>query len=358
MDTGLDRDKQEALGEEEGCEIKKVGKSVWNGIDAAANQFSEDAKDGMDWLGQKLGVDYDRPNENGKTYREIREEEKQELAKEQKQLEEESPYKDIFNEVKDDFYKGLNIAALVMAVRDLPALAKVGFGAIKDLNMALKSLGFDAKFIDEGIYFIENNSKKVAGKLSQEVEKLREELKRIFGNKTSYVKSTEKLDEIRRLLPDKFQKIDSAGQKIGNIAYSNSTIDGYEIGEMKSFSRYGNPTKNGEIKDVEGWVSSLPEEQRAYSGDVLKINSDNEVDLVNGYLRKNDTEYKIIENYNSILKGDYTAKGKIEIVSEREVCLSCDNVIKAFSKDYNKIEIDIIDGAGKKYIVKGGEVVD
>lgn len=179
-----------------------------------------------------------------------------------------------------------------------------------------------------------------------------------FQPQTSYVKSTDKLDKIRRLLPDKFQKIDSSGQKIGNIAYSNSIIDGYEIGEMKSFSRYGNPTQNGGIKDVEGWVSSLPEEQRAYSGDVLKINSDNEVDLVNGYLRKNDTEYKIIENYNSILKGDYTAKGKIEIVSEREVCLSCDNVIKALSKDYNNIQIDIIDGTGKKYIVKGGEVVD
>lgn len=72
--------------------------------------------------------------------------------------------------------------------------------------------------------------------------------------------------------------------------------------------------------------------------------------------RNNDTEYKIIEQYNQIFKGDYGVKGKIIIVSEREICPSCDNVIKAFSRDYSHIEITLIDGAGKKYIVKNGVV--
>jgi hypothetical protein len=181
MDLGLGKDKQEEQGEEQGKEIQKVGKSVLNGMHSAGSHFSEDAKDGMDWLGQKLGIDYDRPNENGKTMRQIREGEKQDLAEEDRRLEEESPYKGIFNEVKKDFYSGLNIAGLAMAVRDLPALAKAGFGAIKDFNMALKSLGIDAKFLDQGLELVEVNSKKVTGKLSKEAEELREAIMNLFG---------------------------------------------------------------------------------------------------------------------------------------------------------------------------------
>ena len=105
---------------------------------------------------------------------------------------------------------------------------------------------------------------------------------------------------------------------------------------------------------MDGWVSSV--DNPAYSKDVLKINSDNEVDVINGYLRNNDTEYKIIEQYNQIFEENYEVKGNITIVSEREICPSCDNVIKAFSRDYGNIEITLIDGTGKTYIVKNGLV--
>ena len=57
----------------------------------------------------------------------------------------------------------------------------------------------------------------------------------------------------------------------------------------------------------------------SYGNNVLMINSDNEIDSINGYLRNNDTEYKIIEKYNQKLDGNYDAKGTIKIVSEREV---------------------------------------
>ena len=179
-------------------------------------------------------------------------------------------------------------------------------------------------------------------------------------SKTSYGKSSggltyqsgsnAKLNELRNSLPDKYQVVDSYGNKIGNVAYSTSDIEGYSIEELKSFSKYGSKGKNGIKNPVDGWVSSV--DNPAYSKDVLKINSDNEIDIINGYLRNNDTEYKIIEQYNQILGGNYEAKGKITIVSEREICPSCDNVIKAFSKDYANIEITLIDGAGKTYIVK------
>ena len=183
-------------------------------------------------------------------------------------------------------------------------------------------------------------------------------------SKTSYGKSSggltyqsgsnAKLNELRNSLPDKYQVVDSYGNKIGNVAYSTSDIEGYSIEELKSFSKYGSKGKNGIKNPVDGWVSSV--DNPAYSKDVLKINSDNEIDIINGYLRNNDTEYKIIEQYNQILGGNYEAKGKITIVSEREICPSCDNVIKAFSKDYANIEITLIDGAGKTYIVKNGVV--
>ncbi|MBD5135216.1 MAG: hypothetical protein HDT39_04540 [Lachnospiraceae bacterium] len=97
-------------------------------------------------------------------------------------------------------------------------------------------------------------------------------------------------------------------------------------------------------------------ENPAYSNYVLKVNSDNEVDDVNGFFRNNDTEYKILECYNQIFNGNYGVKGKIIIVSERQVCPSCDNVIKAFSRDYKNLEITLIDESGKTYIVKNGVV--
>ena len=167
-------------------------------------------------------------------------------------------------------------------------------------------------------------------------------------------KRAKKLNALRNSLPDKFQVVDSFGNRIGNIAYSTSEIKGYSIDEFKSFSKYGSRGKNGVKNAMEGWVSSV--DNPRYSNDVLKINSDNEIDMINGYLRNNDTEYKIIEQYNHILNEDYYAEGKIIIVSEREICPSCDNVIKSFSRDYSNIEITLIDGTGKSYIVKNGLV--
>lgn len=105
---------------------------------------------------------------------------------------------------------------------------------------------------------------------------------------------------------------------------------------------------------MDGWVSSV--DNPVYSNSMLKVNSDNEIDIINGYLRNNDSEYKIIEKYNQIFNGDYEIDGKIVIISEREICPSCDNVIKVFSKDYHNIEITLIDGTGKTYIVKDGTV--
>lgn len=56
---------------------------------------------------------------------------------------------------------------------------------------------------------------------------------------------TGRLNELRNSLPDKYQVVDSYGNKIGNIAYSTADIEGYSIEELKSFSKYGSKGKNG-----------------------------------------------------------------------------------------------------------------
>lgn len=123
---------------------------------------------------------------------------------------------------------------------------------------------------------------------------------------------------------------------------------------MKAFSRYGSIKENSTTRKVEGWISNILNGR--YCDDVLEVNSKGQIDAVNGYLRINDTEYKIIENYHQILKGDYKASGTITIVSERAVCPSCDNVIKRFSSDYKNIEIRVVDSKGTMYTVKEGVV--
>lgn len=146
--------------------------------------------------------------------------------------------------------------------------------------------------------------------------------------------------------------MDSFGNKVGNVAYSSSKIEGYQIEEVKAFSKFGNKGKNGIKNPVDGWISSP--EKPAFGDNVLKVNGHNEVDLINGYFRNNDTEYKIIEYYNQVLKENYVVKGKITIVSERKVCPSCDNVIKEFSKKYNNLELLLIDGTENTYTIVNG----
>ena len=169
-----------------------------------------------------------------------------------------------------------------------------------------------------------------------------------------YSEHFEKLKALRESLPPKYQITDSFGKKIGNIAYSTSNINGYSIDPLKSFSSYGTQGKRGIKNPQPGWISQV--ENPEYLKDVLNVNPENIIDGKGAYLRKADTEYKIIENYNKILNHDYEVNGKIVIISEREVCPSCENVIKSFSKDYKNIELTIIDSEGKAYIVKNGKI--
>ena len=134
-----------------------------------------------------------------------------------------------------------------------------------------------------------------------------------------------------------------------------SSIKNYDIPEMISYSRIGSLGKNGIKNPVDGWISNV--EDGRYSSLVEKVDRNNKINP-NGTLRNNDTEYKIIENYNKILNGDSMVKGSINIYSERIVCPSCDKVIKAFSRDYPNIKINILDAEGNLYTVLGGVIID
>lgn len=172
-----------------------------------------------------------------------------------------------------------------------------------------------------------------------------------------YQRLMSKTDAARNSLPPKYQEVDLTGFKIGNIAYAEVNIPNHFEGEIKSFSKYGNLNKKGEVTSVPGWVSSKKIENRKYHEDVLKVNSDNQIDLTNGYLRDKDTEYKIIEEISDKLKDNYNAEGVIHLSTERNVCLSCDNVLKSFSKDYKNITLYIYDSLGNVYKLKNGSVI-
>ncbi|WP_255301419.1 deaminase domain-containing protein, partial [Bacillus pseudomycoides] len=173
----------------------------------------------------------------------------------------------------------------------------------------------------------------------------------------NYRRLKDKADASRSLLPTKYQKEDMTGFKLGNTAYAEVNIKNHFKGELKSFSKYGNLNKNGEVTSVPGWVSSKKLEDRRYYKDVLKVNSDNQIDLEKGYLRDKDTEYKIIEGISDKLKDNYDAEGVIHLYTERDVCLSCDNVLKSFSTDYKNITLNIYDALGNIYKLRNGSII-
>ena len=176
------------------------------------------------------------------------------------------------------------------------------------------------------------------------------------GSGSVYQKGIDKLKDLREQLPNgkKYKGTDAFGNPVGNVAHSTANIEGYQIPDMKSHSKIGSRGKNGIKNPVDGWVTSV--ENPRYSEYVKRVDRNNVISE-SGTLRNNDTEYKIFEKYNSILKGNSEATGTINVYSERTVCPSCDNVAKAFSRDYPNLEIGLIDSSGKVYILKNGEII-
>ena len=121
----------------------------------------------------------------------------------------------------------------------------------------------------------------------------------------------------------------------GNVAIADIDINGVNIDSIAAHSRIRKRNKgfsgDGQTKFDSIELPSLREDGSWTSP----------------YNRKIDTEYQIFSNVADRLGGNYQAKGKITIYSEKEVCASCSGVAQQFKARYPNISIQIIDGMGK-----------
>ena len=121
----------------------------------------------------------------------------------------------------------------------------------------------------------------------------------------------------------------------GNVAIADIDINGVNIDSIAAHSRIRKQNKgfsgDGQTKFDSIELPSLREDGSWTSP----------------YNRKIDTEYQIFSNVADRLGGNYQAKGKITIYSEKEVCASCSGVAKQFKARYPNLSIQIIDGMGK-----------
>lgn len=121
----------------------------------------------------------------------------------------------------------------------------------------------------------------------------------------------------------------------GNVAIADIDINGVNIDSIAAHSRIRKQNKgfsgDGQTKFDSIELPSLREDGSWTSP----------------YNRKIDTEYQIFSNVADRLGGNYQAKGKITIYSEKEVCASCSGVAQQFKARYPNISIQIIDGMGK-----------
>lgn len=151
-------------------------------------------------------------------------------------------------------------------------------------------------------------------------------------------------------MPNKFRKQ-------GNIAYSECDIENYDVPNMKAFSKYGNSQViDGTVVKNANGESVITNIQEGWSSNVKRPIFEEFVKSVGDFFRFNDTEYKLVENIAEKIGYDVNAKGKVTIVSEKPVCDSCQNVIKAFSKMFSNLEIYVYDSNGGVYVIKGGEI--
>ncbi|WP_013372480.1 deaminase domain-containing protein [Paenibacillus polymyxa] len=69
--------------------------------------------------------------------------------------------------------------------------------------------------------------------------------------------------------------------------------------------------------------------------------------------REGDTEYKIINDLaNKLGPSNSNIKGKIKLFTENDTCISCNDIIYSFSKDYPEITVEIVHNNGLKILKK------
>ncbi|OUY05874.1 deaminase domain-containing protein [Acinetobacter populi] len=150
-----------------------------------------------------------------------------------------------------------------------------------------------------------------------------------------------KAAEVRSTNTDMFED----GKPVGNIATATIRVEGQNVQEVKSFSRYG----DNEANQVDNFVSLSSNNEP-----ILKA-LDNPNSPVN---RMTDTEYKILENFAQTYKDTPNIQGSIDLFTERAPCKSCTNVIEQqFSIKYPNVQVRVYHDNGSYSIYQGGKII-
>jgi The BURPS668_1122 family of deaminases len=80
-----------------------------------------------------------------------------------------------------------------------------------------------------------------------------------------------------------------------------------------------------------------------------KVNSENVIDGEGSWLRNTDSEFKGLNRLANELGAEkgkvyHDVRGNIKVVSERNYCSSCQDVLKQFNEMFPKVDITLIDG--------------
>ena len=152
---------------------------------------------------------------------------------------------------------------------------------------------------------------------------------------TRYRRFSSTLQKKTDLLLDKWaiarkelEPIITNARRKGNLGIALTQIDGVPA-ELKAFSQISNITDTG--ADL-GYV--LQKSDRIF-----------QTQLVNGFDRAVDTEAKLLEKIASKLGSNTTARGAIQLFTERAPCASCQSVINQFRERFPNIDLQVIDSS-------------
>jgi hypothetical protein len=133
----------------------------------------------------------------------------------------------------------------------------------------------------------------------------------------------------------------SAYKKSGNFGYADINVSVLSRNEFFAHSSIDSLT--GELSQRVPYMSIKPDNPVF---DAVKVNSDNVIDEVDGYLRDVDSEFKILNDITNKLGSRTDASGTIKLFTDRQACPSCSRVINMFMEKYKNITIEVIHNGG------------
>jgi len=147
-------------------------------------------------------------------------------------------------------------------------------------------------------------------------------------------KLQDRVDEVRSTLPSKLKRS-------GNMGIAKIDVEGLPD-ELFAHSRINKPTDKGANK---GFAFLRDEENWTFKP--KSVDPDNaRVDTPKSYVRKWDSEFKILNEIAYRLGDKTNVSGEIDLFTERLACASCSDVIMEFRKRYPNIELNV--HVGKK----------